>query len=139
MGHFAAAMKNHSANLVAFSQKANDLILANLIIVFRGSGPKLYFFQLRAATALALFVRFLVGLVQILAVIGDLANRRVRGGRNFHQVQALFLRHLYGFERLHDAELAAFFVNHPDFARPNTFVNANAVALPESTFCDISP
>jgi hypothetical protein len=40
---------------------------------------------------------------------------------------------------LHDAELAAFFINNPDFARPDTFVNANAVALPESTFRDISP
>ena len=27
----------------------------------------------------------------------------------------------------------------PDFSRPDAFVNANAVALPESTFCDISP
>jgi hypothetical protein len=40
---------------------------------------------------------------------------------------------------LHDAKLAAVFINDPDFSRPDAFVNANAVALPESTFCDISP
>jgi len=40
---------------------------------------------------------------------------------------------------LHDAELAAFFVDHPDLARPNPLVYANAVALPEGTFSDKSP
>src|SRR5258708_40271508 len=48
--HFAAAMKNHGAHFMAFSQEANDLVLANLVIVLRGRRPKLYFFELRATT-----------------------------------------------------------------------------------------
>jgi hypothetical protein len=139
VGHFAAAMENHRAHFVAFAEEANDLILANLIIVFRGGGPELDFLQLRAAAALALLVRLFVGLIEILAVIGDLANRRIGRGRDFHQVEALFLSQLDGFKRLHDAELAAFFVNHPDFASADSFVDTNAVALPEAAFCDKSP
>jgi hypothetical protein len=41
---------------------------------------------------------------------------------------------------LHDAELTAVFINHPDFASANAFVDANAVALrPEIPICDKSP
>src|SRR5260370_30926001 len=132
-------MKNHRAHFVAFAEEPQDLVLANLIVVLRGGGPKLDFLQLRAAAALALLVGLFVGLVKIFAVVGDLANRRIGRGRNFHQVEPLFLRQLYGFKRLHDAELAAFFINHPDLASPDSFVNTNAVALPEAAFCAKSP
>jgi hypothetical protein len=30
-------------------------------------------------------------------------------------------------------------VNHPDFASPDSLVDANAVRLPEAAFCDKSP
>src|SRR6266852_6595695 len=132
-------MENHRAHFVAFAEEAEDLVLANLIVVFRGGGPKLDFFQLRAAAALALLVGFFVSLVKILAVVGDLANRRIGGRRNFHQVETFFLGQLYGLKRLHDAELAALIINHPDFASADSLVYANAVGLPEAAFCDKSP
>src|SRR5712692_4282842 len=94
---------------------------------------------LRAAAAFALLVGLFVGLIKIFSVVGDLANRRISRGRDFHQVEPFFLGQLYGFKRLHDAELAAFFINHPDFASADSFVDANAVALPEAAFCDKSP
>jgi hypothetical protein len=40
---------------------------------------------------------------------------------------------------LHDAKLAALFINHPEFARSNALVDADAIALPEAAFCDIPP
>jgi hypothetical protein len=40
---------------------------------------------------------------------------------------------------LHHPELGAFFINHPDFARPDPLIHAGAVALPEAAFCDNSP
>src|SRR2546430_9141735 len=46
--HFAATMKNHGAHLVALAEEADDLILANLIVVLRSVGPKLDFLQLRS-------------------------------------------------------------------------------------------
>jgi hypothetical protein len=139
VGHFAPAMENHGTHFVAVAEEPQDLILANLIVVFRGGGPKLDFLQLRAAAALALLVGLLVGLVKILAVVGDLANRGISRRRDFHQVEPFFLGQLYGLERLHEAELAAFFIDHPDFASADSFVDANAVALPEAAFCDKSP
>src|SRR6266566_2481113 len=39
--HLAAAVKNHRSHFVAVTEEADNLILANLIIVFSGVGPKL--------------------------------------------------------------------------------------------------
>ena len=137
--HFAAAMKNHRANFMTVAEEADDLVFSNLIIVLRGSGTKLYFLELRATAALALFVRFFVGLVEILAVVGDLANWRIRCGRDFYQIKSALARQFQRFERLHDAKLAAIFINHPEFTRPDPFVNSDTVTLPEAAFCDIPP
>ena len=126
-------------NFVAFAKEPDDLILANLIIVLGGRRTKLYFFELRALLLLALLVRFFVGLVKVFAVVGDLANRRIRRRRNFHQIKPLLARQLHGLEWLHHAKLAALFINHPDFARANPLVDADAVALPKAPFCDIPP
>src|SRR6267142_1020590 len=137
--HFAAAMKNHGAHFMTFSEEANDLILANLIIVLRGGRPKLYFLELRATTALALLMRLIILLVKEFAVVGDLANRRICGGRNFHQIESPFARHTNCFVRLQQDRKSTRLINHPDFARPNPLIYAGAVALPEAAFCDISP
>jgi len=107
--------------------------------VFRGCRPKLHFLELRAAAALALLMSLFVLLIKKLAVVGDLANRRIGGGRNLHQVESTFAGHANRFEGLHHTELAAYFVNHANFARADAFVNARAVALPEIPICDISP
>jgi hypothetical protein len=137
--HLAPAMKDHGAHFVSFSQETDDLILANLIIVFRGGRPKLYFLQLRAATALALLMGLLVLLIKKFAVVGDLADRRIRRRRYFHQVQSPFPCHPNSLEWLHYPKLGTLLINHPDFASPDPLVHAGAVTLPEVAFCDISP
>ncbi len=137
--HFAAAMENHGAHFVAFAEKPDDLILANLIIVFGGGRPELYFLELRSAAAFALLMGLLVLLVKKFAVIGDLANRRIRGWRDFHQVKPPLARQFHCFERLHDAELPAVFIDDPDLARSNPLVDADTITLPEIAFCDIPP
>src|SRR6266852_2343860 len=48
MGHLASAMKNHGLDLVAFAEKTDDLVLADLVIVLRGCRAKLDFLELRA-------------------------------------------------------------------------------------------
>src|SRR6202171_2002714 len=101
MRHFTSAMENHRAEFIAFAEEADYLVFANLIIMLRGGGPELYFLELRTAAALALLVRLFVLLIEKFAVIGNLTNRRVRSGRNLHQIQSLFARHFYGFKRLH--------------------------------------
>ena len=137
--HFAAAMENHGAHFMALSQETDDLVLTDLVIVLRGGRPKFDFFKLRATAALALLMRLFILLVKEFAVVGDLANRRIGGGRNLHQIESPFARHTNRFVRLHHSKLGTLLINHPDFARPNPLINAGAVALPEAAFCDISP
>jgi hypothetical protein len=139
VGHFAATMKNHGANFMAFPKEPDDLVLANLKIMLRGCGTKLHFLQLRTTAALALLVGFLVLLVLEFAVIGDLANRRIGCGRNLHQIQTAFTRQSHSFKRLHDAQLPAIFVNYPDFASPDPLVDADTVRLPEIPLSDKTP
>jgi len=40
---------------------------------------------------------------------------------------------------LHDPKLTAFFIDDPDFTRPDSFIYSSAIGLSEVTFCDISP
>src|ERR1700730_12119788 len=127
--HLAPAMENHGAHFVPLTEEPDDLILANLIVVLRGSRPKLYFLQLRPAAALALLMGLLVLLVKKFAVVGDLANRRIRRRRDFHQVQSPFPRHSNGLEWLHSPKLGTLLINHPDFASPNPLIYPRAVTL----------
>jgi len=78
-------------------------------------------------------------LILILSVVGNLTDRRVGRGRDFHEIQAALAGQFHGLEGLHDAELPANFVYHPDLAGPDALVDARAVRLPEITFCDKSP
>src|SRR5262249_18010013 len=137
--YFAPAMENHRAHFVPVAEKANDLVLPNLVIMLRGVGPKLDFFELRAAAAFALLVSPFVQLVLIFPVIDDLANRRISRLRDFHEIEPAFARQLHNFKQLHDPELRALFVNYADLARPNALVGARSVGQPEIPFSDKSP
>ena len=139
VSHLAAAMKNHGANFMAFSEEPKNLALANLKIVLRGCRTKLNFFELRTPTALSLLVSLLALLVKKLTVIRDLANRRIGGRRNFHQIEASFARHTQSLEGLHYTKLATFIINHPDFPSADSFINTNTVGLPEVPLSDKSP
>ena len=59
--------------------------------------------------------------------------------KNNFDVKTALARQLHGLEWLHDAKLAALFINHPDLASANPLVDADAIALPEAAFCDIPP
>jgi hypothetical protein len=132
-------MKNHGADFVALTKKANDLVLANLIIMLSGGRAELYLFQLRTPAAFALLVGFFVQLILVFAVVREFANRRIRCGRNLHQIQSPFTRQAKSLKWLHDSQLRAFFVNHPNFPSTYPFVDANTVGLPEIPFSDKSP
>jgi len=133
-------MENHRTHFVTFSQEPDDLVLPNLIIVFRRRWPEFYFFQRGPSAAFPLLVSLFVGLVEVLAVIRDFANGRIGSRRNFHQIKALFARYLQRFKRLHYPKLTAFVINYADFASPNPVIYSYPVALlPEIPICDNSP
>ena len=76
--------------------------------------------NLDGGAAFALFL-----LVKVLAVIHDAANRRLRRGQNFHQIQGSFAGNLKRIEGGHDTQLVAFVVDHADFADANALIGAD--------------
>jgi len=85
---------------------------------------------------LSLLVRLLVGLVKVLPVIGDFANRRVGSRGDLHQIEPAFPGKPDRLEWLHHAQLAAIFVHDSYFASPDSVVDSNPVRLPKTPFCD---
>jgi len=133
---FRARDEKSCAHFVA-SREADDLALANLIVVLSGGGPKLDFLQLRNRGCSCAAREPFVGLIEIFAVVGDLTNGRIGRGE-ISTRSSPFPWPALCFKRLHDAELAALFINHPDLARPYSFVNANNGRSAGSCFA-ISP
>ena len=124
-GHLASAEENSRLHFVAVVQKTKDVIFLGLVIVVVDVDAELDLFYGDGFLVLLGFALFLFLLVQILPVVHDAAHGRLRGGRNFDQVQILFAGFFDGFEGGHDAELLAFVVNHADFTRPDTIVGAD--------------
>jgi hypothetical protein len=67
----------------------------------------------------------LVLLVEEFAVILNTADRRLRRGRDFDQIQATLAGYLQSFKGRQNAELFTVFVNDADFTRANSVVNAD--------------
>ena len=85
---------------------------------------ELDFFQFRAGWLLVL--RVLGNVVSELSKIDDLAHRRIRGGRDFNQIEPQSLSFAQGVVQPHDAELfASGAQNDPDFASADPAVYTN--------------
>ena len=85
---------------------------------------------------LALLVRFFVGLVKVLAVIGDLTYRRVRGRRDLHQIKPPLAGKLDGVKRNHHTQLPTVLINDTNFPRPDAIIYSNPVGLPKTPLSD---
>jgi len=124
-GHFASAEEDGCFYFVAFIQKTQHVIFFRFVIVVVDVDAELDLFYGDGFLVLLGFALFLFLLVEILPVVHDAAHGRLRGGRNFDQIQILFAGFLDGFERRHDTELLPIVINHADFARPNAIVGAD--------------
>src|ERR1700683_612799 len=136
MRHLAAAVKNHGLDLVSFAKEPHDLIFPHLVIVLGGRRPKLHFLELRAFLMASRLVFAFTFLIEIFAVVRDLANGRVGGWRDFYNVQSSFARKPHRFKRLHYAQLGAFLIDDANFARPDPFVYPDAIIRPETSLGD---
>jgi len=123
--HFASAEEDRSLDLVAFTQKAQHMVLFGLVIVVVHIDAELDLFYGDRLLMFLGFALFLFLLVEILPVIHDAAHGRLRGGRNLNQIQILFAGFSDCFVGRHDAELLSLVINHANFARPNTVVDAD--------------
>src|SRR5258708_39191491 len=85
---------------------------------------------------LALLVRFLIGLVEIFSVIGDLANRWIGGWRDLYEIESTLAGKLDRLKRHHHAQLPAVFIHHSNFTRSDAVIDSNPVGLPKTAFSD---
>jgi hypothetical protein len=123
--HLPASEKNRGLDLVAFVQKTQHVILLGLVVVIVHVDAELHFLDRDRLLVLFGLALFLLLLVQEFPVIHDAANRRLRCRGNLYQVKVLFAGHLERFERLQDADLLAFIINHANFAGANTLIYAD--------------
>src|SRR5579864_1697672 len=123
--HFAAPEEDGRLNLVSFVEEAQHVVFLGLVIVVIHIDAELNFFDRDYFLMLFGFALFLLLLVQVFPIIHDPAYRRISGGRNLDQVQVLFAGHFQRFVRRDDANLLTFIINHADFPRPNTLIDAD--------------
>ncbi len=99
------------------------MVFLELVVVLVGARPQLDLLDPGALLVPALLVHLLVEVVQVLAIVHDLANGRLGGGGDFDQVESLFPGPFQGFLGRHEAHLLAGVVNQADFPDPNPFVH----------------
>src|SRR6266851_9514717 len=122
--HFAAAEPDRGFYFVAFSEPLARMLHAIAVIVLVGAGAKLNLLDGNDNLFLFRLVRFLLGEVLKLAIVNDLANRRVSIRRDLDQVHASFSRGPNCVARVHDAEFFTVLSNYAHLRDAYAFVNA---------------
>lgn len=125
VSHLATFEAQGRLDLVAFAKEADCLILLGLVVMLVDGDGELDLFDDDDLLLLAGGAVALVLLIEELAVVLDLADRRngVRG--DLYEVESALTGHLEGFKRSHDAELFAVLVDNANFACADTFVGAD--------------
>ena len=122
--HFTAAEPNRSLYLVAFGEPLARMLHAITVIVLIGAGAKLNFLDGNDNLLFLCLVCFFLGEVLKLAIVDDLANRRVSVWCDLDQVHASFSRGPNCVARVHDAEFFTVFSNYAHLWDAYAFVNA---------------
>ncbi len=119
----ASSEKNGGFNLVALFQKPDDVIFFELVIVLIRIGSKLHFLDGYVFLMLLRFVKFLVQLVKVFAIIHDSANRRSCSRRYLYQIQAPLFGDLQRLLRRHDSELLVLVIDDAYLSSPDSLVD----------------
>ena len=127
MRHFSSAKKDRRLHLITISDKALNVFLFKLIIVFIDFWPKLYFLDLNDLLFFLCLTESPFLRVLIAAKIHNTTDRRRSCRRDFYEVEALFSGDDQSLLRWHDAELFSGIVNNPHFTNSNSFVGADPV------------
>jgi len=128
-GHLPSAEENRRLHLVAFAEKSQHVVFFGLVVVVVNVDTELYFLHHNLVLVLLGLTLALFLLIQVLSIIHDAADRGLRGGRNFDQIQVFFAGYFERFERRHNAKLVTFVVNHANFADTNTLVCADKTLI----------
>src|SRR5579863_403753 len=92
MRDFASAKLHHCLHSIAFLQEPDGVIFLEVVIVIVGVGAELQLLHLYDMLFLLGFVRLLLHLVLVVAVIDRLRDRRYRGRGHYHQIETKLLR-----------------------------------------------
>ena len=125
MRHLSALEAQAGLYLVAIAEEAHGLILLGLVVVLVNGDRELDFLDDDDLLLLACGAVTLVFLVEVLAVVLDLADGGDGVRRDLDEIERPFASHLQGFKGSHDAKLFAVFIDHADFACTDTFVSAD--------------
>ena len=125
MNNLAASEKHSCFDFVALFQEPDDVVLLKFVIVLIRVGSKLHFFDRDVLLVLLRFVKLLIHLIEVLAVVHNPAHRRIGGGRYLYQVQAALFSDLQRLLRRKDSELFVLVVYDANFASSNSLVHPN--------------
>ena len=126
MGQLAASEAQGDLDLVAFVEELVDGAHLHVIVVRVDVRPHLDFLDVDGLLLLAGLVFLFLLLVFELAVVDDLADRRLGVGRNLDQVEADVGSAQARILRWHDADLGTLFVDQADFGNTDHVVDARA-------------
>src|SRR5204862_6714210 len=101
----APAEHDRAAGLVALLEELADGLGLEVVVVLFGLGPELHFLELDDRLLLLGLVGLLLRLVLELAVVHDLADRRLRHRRDLDQVEAILCCFGEGYFEGQDTEL----------------------------------
>ncbi len=127
MGQLAAAEAQGDLHLVAFLEEAVHGLGLHVVVVAVDVGPELDLLDLDHLLTLARLGLLLLFLEPELAVVEDLADRRIGVRRDLDQVQPDFLGGLQSRGGGHDALLLSVLIDQQDAQRADVFVHAWAV------------
>src|SRR5579885_1539442 len=124
MGQLAALVAQRDLDLVALFQETHQGAQFGLVVRLFGRRPELDLLDLDLSLLLARRLLGLVSLIDELAVVHDLADRRFGVGRHLDEVQTFRLGTGDGVARQHDANLRAIRGDHANSRHGDLFVAA---------------
>ncbi|KAF5045331.1 hypothetical protein DSECCO2_482370 [anaerobic digester metagenome] len=124
MRHLASTEKDRDLAAVPVLDEAADVLDLGQQVVVVGVRPEFDFLDLDLGLALLGFLGLLLFLVEILAVVHDLADRRLGVGRHLDQVKTQLFGTFQGLGHAHDAQLVPVISYNPDFLGPDLLVPA---------------
>lgn len=123
---FPSTEHHSDLDLVAFTEEPLDSLNLDIEVMSVRFWAELDLFDLDRLLLLLGLVRPLLLIVLELAIVHDLADRRICVGRNLYQIEAGIICHDHRTFRCHNTDILAVSANKPDFRCPDPFVDPGA-------------
>ena len=124
VGHFSPAEQDGQLYLIAMIEELRGLAALGFQIVIVDLRTNPNFLELDDMLILARLTLLAALLIPELAVIHQAANRRHRVRSHFNKIKPALSRHFERITGRNDTDLVSFFVDQPDFANPDSFIDS---------------